>query len=80
MKKADLLRKKLPPVPTNCPFCQKKAVLNYKEVDVLRGFITDRGKIIGKDRSGICAKHQRKLGQAIRRARYLALLPYLIGV
>lgn len=80
MKKSDLLKKKLPPVPTNCPFCKKTLVLDYKDINSLKDFLTERGKIIGKERSGVCAKHQRKLGQAIRRARFLALLPYTTGI
>lgn len=76
MKKRDLLRRKLPPVVRDCPFCKKESILNYKEVEVLKKYITERGKIIGKDRTGICSKHQRGLAREIKRARFLALLPF----
>lgn len=80
MKKASLLRKKLPPVPKNCPFCNQKIIVDYKEVSVLKEYLSERGKIIGKERTGICSKHQQQLGKMIKRARYLALLPYITGI
>ncbi len=63
-----------------CFFCEQKTVPDYKEVDVLKKFISDRGKIMSRDRTGICAKHQRRLAVAIKRARHLALLPFVIKV
>lgn len=60
-----------------CTFCADKAnVIDYKQPDMLRRFITDRGKIKRPHKTGTCAKHQRRLAVAIKRARYLALLPY----
>lgn len=59
-----------------CPFCESKKVPDYKAFDDLKRFVTDRGKIIGRKRSGVCAKHQRRLTIAIKRARFLGLLPY----
>jgi small subunit ribosomal protein S18 len=50
--------------------------LNYKQVDALQRFVTDRGKIRSRRQTGNCAKHQRVLAQAIKRARFIALLPY----
>jgi small subunit ribosomal protein S18 len=60
-----------------CRFC-KDANLNidYKDLDMLKRFITERGKITSRRASGNCAKHQRKLAGAVKRARFLALLPY----
>jgi small subunit ribosomal protein S18 len=52
--------------------------LDYKEPDILRGFITERGKIIPRRISGNCAKHQRQLTTAIKRARNIALLPFTV--
>jgi small subunit ribosomal protein S18 len=49
---------------------------DYKDILVLKRFITDRGKIIPASRSGLTAKNQRKLSKAVKRARYMALLPY----
>ena len=62
--------------PKVCPFCDGLE-LDYKKPEILRRFITDRGKIIGRSRTGVCAKHQRRLGKAIKRARHLALLPFV---
>lgn len=66
----------LPPVPRNCPFDKNETEPDYKDVAALEKFISDRAKILGKDRTGICAKHQRMISLAIKRARHLALLPY----
>lgn len=61
-----------------CFFCsQNLKNVDYKEVDILRRFVSSQMKIIDPKHTGICAKHQRKLAQAIKRARYLALLPYV---
>lgn len=57
-------------------FTTSKTVPNYKEVDTLRRFITDRAKIRPRRQTGLTAKHQRQLAQEIKRARYLALLPF----
>jgi small subunit ribosomal protein S18 len=61
-----------------CRFCaDSSVVLDYKEVKTLQPFITERGKIIPRRISGNCAKHQRKLTLAIKRARMIALMPYV---
>lgn len=60
-----------------CAFCADKVkVIDYKDVGRLRRYITERGRIDPRRRSGNCAKHQRRLGMAIKRARHLALLPF----
>ena len=60
-----------------CRFCaDKKLVLDYKEAKTLRLFISETGKITPRRISGTCAKHQRQLALAIKRARQIALLPY----
>ena len=60
-----------------CKFCENKDFdFNYKNQKKLRAYITERGKIIPRRMSGTCAKHQRKLTQAIKRARYMAILPF----
>lgn len=62
-----------------CNFCVDKAVaIDYKEIDKLRRYVTERGKILPRRISGNCAKHQRLLTDAIKRARNIALLPYTI--
>lgn len=61
-----------------CAFCaDKTAVIDYKEASKLRRYISERGKILPRRMSGTCAKHQRELAQAIKRARQIALLPYV---
>jgi len=62
--------------PKVCPFCADKAEIDYKDISKLRRYVSDRARIVPRRRSGTCAKHQRRLALAIKRARYLALLPY----
>ena len=60
-----------------CAFCQEKLdVIDYKDVNRLKKFITEGGKIIPRRMSGTCAAHQRKVASAIKRARIAALLPF----
>jgi small subunit ribosomal protein S18 len=60
-----------------CRFCaEKEAAIDYKDARTLSGFITERGKIIPSRITGNCAKHQRQLTTAVKRARTIALLPY----
>ena len=60
-----------------CVFCQEKVeVIDYKDVARLKKFITEGGKIVPRRMSGTCAKHQRELSKAIKRARVAALLPF----
>jgi small subunit ribosomal protein S18 len=67
-------RKRRPKV---CHYCVDKVDhVDYKESEKLRRYITDRGKIIPRRVTGTCAKHQRQLTRAIKRARFLALLPF----
>ena len=61
-----------------CQFCADKAeTVDYKDVEKLRKYITERGKILPKRITGTCAQHQRALTTAIKRARIVALLPYV---
>ena len=60
-----------------CQFCVEKAeVIDYKDVSKLRKFVSERSKILPRRVTGTCAKHQRELTTAIKRARHLGLLPY----
>lgn len=60
-----------------CSFCgDASAVIDYKDPGLLRYFVTDRGKIVPRRISNVCAKHQRELTLAIKRARHVALLPF----
>ncbi len=60
-----------------CKVCANKLNLDYKDVDTLRRFTTERGKILPRRITGTCAKHQRKLSREIKRARAIALLPFV---
>jgi small subunit ribosomal protein S18 len=51
--------------------------IDYKEVDLLKKFVSSQAKIIDPRHTGVCAKHQRKLATAVKRARFLALLPFV---
>ena len=60
-----------------CRFCSDKITdIDYKDIKRLRNLITERGKIIPRRISGNCARHQRQLGTAIKRARNIALMPF----
>lgn len=60
-----------------CNFCADRVkAIDYKESDALRQYITERGKIRPRRQTGTCAKHQRMLARAIKRARHVALLPF----
>lgn len=68
------------PVPSHCVLCKDKVIVDYKKYQVLEKFLTDRKKILGRSRTGVCSKHQKKLTQAIKRARHLALLPFVASL
>jgi small subunit ribosomal protein S18 len=62
---------------TQCRFCRESiSYVDYKDIDTLQKLLTNRGKIFSRKRSGNCAKCQRKVQRAIKRARFMALLPY----
>ena len=60
-----------------CAFCSDKSeFIDYKDINKLRKYVTERGKILPRRISGTCAKHQRELTSSIKRARNIALLPF----
>ena len=70
---ADIRRKK-----KVCQFCREKTVfIDYKDVGVLRKYVSDRGKIRARRTTGACAAHQREVATAVKNAREMALLPYV---
>jgi len=76
-----MIRKKIVrKTPKDCFFCKGKKTPDYKEPEVLRKFTSERGKILGRDISGVCMSHQRKLTFAIKRARHLAYLPFVSSI
>ncbi len=62
-----------------CRFCTQKTKIDYKDADGLRRYTTERGKILPRRITGTCAKHQRRLALEIKRARALAMLPYVVS-
>ena len=60
-----------------CVFCGKDNVIDYKDTNKLKRYISERGKILPRRITGNCAKHQRALTVAIKRARHVALMPYV---
>jgi len=64
----------------NCIFCKTDTDPDYKNYDGLQSYVSDRARILGRVYTGLCNKHQRKLSQAIKRARHLGLLPYISAV
>ncbi|MDR0915327.1 MAG: 30S ribosomal protein S18 [Endomicrobium sp.] len=69
-KKNIHIRKKI------CRFCTDKLEIDYKNINLICTFVTEKGRIFSGRVTGTCAKHQRKLSKAIKRARILALLPF----
>ena len=77
-KRKIVKKRRMQEVAKECYFCKEKKNPNFLEIEVLRKFISERGKIHSRSRSGICSKHQRKFTTAIKRARLLALLPFIV--
>lgn len=70
----DMERRRAP----KCRFCRGGVkVIDYKEIGTLQKLSTSQGKLHSRKRSGTCAKHQRQLKRAVKRARFLAFLPYV---
>lgn len=61
----------------NCLFCKENIIPDYKDAEVLSKFISERARILSAVKTGVCASHQRQLSRAIKRARFLALLPFV---
>lgn len=80
MKKKNTIRKKrnIREIAKECYFCHEKKNPDFLDSETLKKFISERGKILSRQRTGTCSKHQRKLTVAIKRARYLALLPFIV--
>lgn len=64
--------------PKDCLFCKENKEPHYSDVSTLQKFTSERGKIFPRSRSGICAKHQRRLATSIKHARHLALMPFVV--
>jgi len=64
--------------PKDCMLCKEEKTPHYSDVATLSKFVTERGKIVPRSRSGVCAAHQRRLATAIKHARHLALMPFIV--
>lgn len=73
IKKTKKIRKSSKP----CPFCTKKAEPNYRDLETLAIGISPKKRIVSRWTTGVCEKHQLRLARAIKRARHLALLPFV---
>ncbi|MFC1646751.1 30S ribosomal protein S18 [Patescibacteria group bacterium] len=80
MKRKFIRKKYQKNVNAKCFFCENKSEPEYKETNILEKYMTERGKIIARSRTGLCNNHQKKLTKAIKQARHVALLPFVIGV
>ena len=78
--KRIIRKKRVSLLPVRKKFCRlcvdKTKAIDYKDVKRLEGFIRERGKILSRRISGNCAKHQRRITEAIKKARFMSLLPY----
>jgi small subunit ribosomal protein S18 len=74
---SDKKKRRGPPRRKVCPFCADRNVkIDYKNPSAIKRLVTERGKIVPRRISGVCAKHQRQVALAIKRARHIALMPY----
>lgn len=79
-RKSPSSRRERPVKSKPCVFCKENiAYVDYKDYNVLRRFTSDRGKVRARRVTGLCPKHQREAASAIKRAREMALLPYVAG-
>lgn len=78
MKRSSRFQRRERPVPKNCGFCHNKTEPDYKEAASLLRFVTERGKLLGRARTGVCSTHQRAVTREVKRARFMALLPFVV--
>ncbi|EKD86191.1 MAG: ribosomal protein S18 [uncultured bacterium] len=77
-KKRRLVRKPKIAAPPKCFYCEEGKEPTFHDIQTLQRFLTERGKIISRARTGLCAKHQKLLTKNIKYARHLGLLPFVI--
>ena len=65
------------PISNTCGYCDNNTNPDYKEVSALKTYVTNRGKLLGRPRTGLCQKHPRQLTIAVKRARHLAKIPFV---
>lgn len=70
-------RKIKQPIIRDCQFCQNKTEPYWRDYQVLKNFLSPRSRILSREKTGVCAKHQRQLAKAVKHARHLGLLPFI---
>ncbi len=80
MRKKTKRKVKVRPINRHCVYCKEKKEPSYKDVETVNDFVTERARMVGRARSGVCSKHQRRLATAIKRSRHLGLLPFSGGI
>ena len=78
MKRQSRFNKKPRAVTQNCNFCHTQTKPEYNDISMLTKYTSERGKILGRSKTGICSKHQRGLTESIKRARHLSLMPFVV--
>ncbi len=73
-------RQNMPQTKKVCAFCESQKEPTYQDSQFLRKYLSDRSRIVAKNRSGACSKHQRAVAKEIKHARHLALLPFVARV
>ncbi len=80
MRKKTKRKMKVRPINRHCVYCKGKVEPSYKDTETVNDFVTERARMVGRARSGVCSRHQRKLATAIKRSRHLGLLPFSGGI
>lgn len=78
MKKKIIKKRRIQETAKECFFCKEKKNPDFMDYETLKKFTSERGKILSRQRTGVCSKHQRKLTTAVKRARLLAFLPFVV--
>jgi small subunit ribosomal protein S18 len=73
-------KKRKKPIKRDCQFCQTGSEPNWKDFQAIKNFLSPRSRILSREKTGICAKHQRLLAKAVKHARHLGLLPFITRV
>lgn len=78
VRRPEYMRRGEPEIKGKCRFCAEKVMeIDYKDINILKRYTTEKGKIMHSRSTGTCARHQRQLANAIKRARFIALLSYV---
>lgn len=73
----DQRKRVVRPLNKTCPFCDAKLTPDYKDPRMMKSYMTEKGKLLSRLRSGLCLTHQRALTIGVKKARFMSLLPYV---